>query len=86
MKKLKRDEVYDILNEERDYQDIKWGGSEHDTNHSISDFFLFMRKHMNDAENALYSSNAENAMDAIRKVTALGVALMESKGCPRRND
>lgn len=86
MKKLSRKEVYEILDDERDYQDKKWGGEVHDDAHSISDFLVLIRKHLTDAENALYSSNNKDAMDAIREVTAIGVAAMETKGCSKRKE
>jgi hypothetical protein len=86
MEPLNRKNVYKILDEERNYQDSVWGGSEHDKTHSTSDWFIFIRKHMVEAENALYDSNSEKAMDAIRKITALGVAAMEAIGCPKRKE
>ena len=45
-----------------------------------------MRIYLTKAENALYESSVEDAMDAVRKITAMGVAAMESKGCPKRKD
>jgi hypothetical protein len=85
MKPLNKEEVYEILKEEREYQDSHWGGSEHDKKHSVSDWLVFIRRHMVEAENALYNSNADDAMESIRKITALGMAAMEAKGCPKRN-
>lgn len=85
MGKLNRTEVYEIINDERDYQDQKWGGKSHDEKHSVSDWLIFIRKHLNDAENALYSSNACDAMNAIKKATALGIAAMENKGCSKND-
>lgn len=85
MKKLNREEVYELINEERKYQDKVWGGAEYDANRTISDWLMFIRKYINDAENAVFNFNTEEAMDAIRKITAIGVAAMESKGCPKRN-
>lgn len=84
MKPLKRTQVYEILDEEREYQDKKWGGKEHDEAHSVSDWLIFIRKHLNQAENAIYNSDAKSAMDAVRKITGIGVAAMEAKGSPRR--
>ena len=83
MKKLTRKEVYEILDDERDYQDNKWGGSKHDDQHSISDWLIYIRIYLTEAENALY--NGSDSMEAIRKITAMGVAAMEANGCPKRN-
>lgn len=84
MRKLDRQEVFSILNEERDYQDEKWGGAPHDSDHSVSDWLIYMRIYLTEAENAVYKSNPDDAMKAIRKITAMGIAAMESKGCKRR--
>jgi len=86
MKKLNRSQVYEILDNERDYQDSRKGGEEHDEQHSVSEWLILIRKHLNEAENAIYDSSNENAMAAIRKITAMGVAAMEAQGCPRRKE
>ena len=84
MKQLSRKEVYECIDGERKYQDSRWGGEIHDDEHSVSEWLIFIRKHLNDAENAIYYSSTEEAMNAIRKITAMGVAAMESIGCPKR--
>ena len=82
---LNRKKVYEIINEERDYQDQTYGGSVHDKEHSVSEWILFIRKHLNEAEDALYEYDEKKALDAVRKITALGVAAMEIHSPPRRN-
>jgi hypothetical protein len=77
--RLSREEVFNIINKEREHQEKKWG-IKHDDNHPISDWLIFMRKYLNEAENALYESNCDGVMTAIKKITLLGVAAMESKG------
>ena len=52
MKQLSRKEVYDAIDEERKYQDKVWGGKEFDENRSVSDWLMFIRRYLNDAENA----------------------------------
>lgn len=81
-----RQEVYNILDEERNYQDKKCGGSVHDKNHSVYDWLLIMRKYLNEAENAMYNGDSTEALNSVRKITALGVATMESHDTPSRKD
>jgi hypothetical protein len=83
---LSRQEIHKILDEERDYQDAKYGGSIHDNQHTVSEWILFIRKHLNEAEDALYENDEKRALGAVRKITALGVAAMEVHTPPRRND
>ena len=86
MKQLSRQQVYDLINEERHYQDEKWVGAPHDKEHYVSDWLIYIRIYLTKAENALYELSIEDAMDAVRKITAMGVAAMEANGCPKRKD
>lgn len=80
-----RDEVYAALDSERAYQDDKWGGRPHDDQEGIGNFLVYIRRYLRKAEDALTdASDNEQAMHAIRKVTALGVVAMEVHGAPRR--
>jgi len=85
MTKLNREEVYKIIDDERDHQDKKFGGCVHDNNNSISDWLIYIRIYLTDAENAVYKSNPDEAMEAVRKIVGMGVAAIEAKGCPKRN-
>jgi len=82
----KRQEVYEIINEEREYQDKVWGGPAHDIGHSLSDWVVYIRKYVNQAENALYTGDEKAILCAIRKITALGVAVMEINKTPKRSE
>lgn len=84
--KLKREEVYDIINEERKYQDNKWGGILHDESHSLSDWLTYIRKYLTDADNGLFINDEKKILSAIRKLTALGVVVMELHGVPKRSE
>ena len=81
---LTRKEVIEVVNEERNYQDKTWGGNIHDNKHTVPEWILIMRKHLNEAENALYNDNETEALDAVRKITATGIATMEIHTPPRR--
>lgn len=82
-----RTDVYAAIDSERDYQDKKWGGQPHDVAHSLGDWITYMQHHLNRATEALSTQTTEhNALAAVRKVTALGVACMEQIGAPIRRE
>ena len=71
-----RKNVYEVINDERDYQELRWG--EH-SNASIAEFLLYIEHHLNKAKNRIYE-DTNSSLDEIRKITALGVACMEQHG------
>lgn len=81
---MKREEVYELINGERDYQDKKWGGPEHDKRHSLGDFLLYMRYYLSEAEVCYGTDSYEYTADNVRKVAALAVAAMEQFETPPR--
>ena len=86
---MKRIEVYEILDGERQYQDLRWteGNRENgipDEEKSVAEWISYMEYHLNKAKNKVYHLNKEEALAEIRKVTALGVRAMEIHGCPKR--
>ena len=82
--KLSREEVFKLISEERDYQNDKWHITEQ-SEYSISEWLTMIRKYLNDAENGVFNEEPASAMEAIRKVTALGNAAIENIGCKSRN-
>lgn len=84
--KATRGEVFDAVDEERDYQDSRWtpetttsGGR-----HSIGEWVVFIDDYLRQVKTEL-SRNSEPqasamALDTMRKITALGVACMEQNG------
>jgi len=72
-----RDEVFDAINSERNYQDTRWPGHEHE----IASYLTYMQSYLNEAIN-IASKTA--ALDALRKVVTLGVKCMEEHGAPLR--
>jgi len=82
--KATRNQVFGVINGERAYQTDKWGPDE-DKKNPVAAFLTFMRYHMRRAEElASTMSDADAALDQIRKVTTLGVACMETHGAPAR--
>lgn len=83
---MTREEVYQVINEERDYQDIRWGGQEHDKHHAPHAFALFMQHYMTKAIAGFTKGDYwDEGMKELRKVVALGVACFEQHGVPRRH-
>lgn len=88
MSSATRNEVYDALNGEREYQ-RKWETeSESKGKHSLSEFFAYMEDYIDEAQHILAREPVQTgnpkAANILRKVTALGVAAMEQHGAPKR--
>lgn len=92
MPAMPRDQVYERINQERDYQEAcraacGWEPVGPETKPPES-FLLYMRQYLDQAEKACLWSASKSRQDvlaAIRKVTALGVACLELHGCPLRD-
>lgn len=76
---MTREEVYSLIDLERYYQDGKWGGPDHDKHHSIADWIIFMEIFLDKAKQNLRTGSRSDTIEQIMKVTALGVACMESE-------
>src|SRR5581483_9194442 len=61
---------------EREYQDQKWGGEEHDDRHSLMDWWSFMAEYH---KKALAANTPEERYKMLVKVTAIGLAMCESQ-------
>lgn len=83
-----RQDVYAAINRERAYQANRWGDDVPGCFHSVEEFVLYMEYHLGEAKRLLSIEHHEqarlNGLDAIRKVTALGVACMEQNGIVQR--
>lgn len=78
-----RSEVYNIIDTERDYQNKKWTD-----NHSVEEYLFYIEDYLNEARHLLSRNNSrivkENALEIVRKITALGVSCLEEHGCKKR--
>jgi len=74
---MNRQDVYKLIDGERDYQDKKWIRPESDVDHSIADWLIYMEEMLIRAKKELYFLKYDLALEFIRKLTALGVACME---------
>jgi len=78
--------VYEVIDSERDYQDKKWGIHPAST----GSYLVFMQDYLTEAMHQFTRQSGEiagwQALDTIRKVTALGVACMEQNGAYYREN
>lgn len=83
---MKREEVYNRINRERDYQDQFWGGTPHDEGHNLGDWLVYMQHYMDRAKIKYTTSfkTNEDTLHELRKVVALGIACFEQTGVPER--
>ena len=85
-----REEVYHILDGERDYQDRVWNESTTSTGgkHTVTEWLLFMQDYLDEARSYVSRhpepQGSNQAAHTVRKIAAMGVACMEQNGAPRR--
>lgn len=82
---LTRQEVYEVIDGERDYQDIRWTGT---GDHTVAEYILYMEYYLVEARRLISTQDdpkaSRDALDVLRKVTALGVVCMEENGAVKR--
>ncbi len=87
MSKATREEVYEAIDSERDYQ-RKWDTAESGGKHEVAAWILFMEHYLQQAREIESTAAAEDVREKvlgkIRCVVALGVACMEQHGAPHR--
>lgn len=82
----------DAIESELDYQRRRWGFRDDDGNfdyapHSVGEFILIMEQQLSLARAAWGDSSCDDqALEQLRKVTALGYQCFEQHGCPLRKD
>ena len=87
---LTREEVYKLIDGERDYQDSKWNEQTTTTggNHSATEWLAYMEDYIAEAKHALARGASQDstpvAMNIMRKVVAMGVCAMEQLGSTPR--
>lgn len=91
-----RDEVYEALDSERDYQDDRWGSTlsgdrpptdeQAPGSRSVDEFILYIVGYAHKLldEGATFA-DTKKKLDFVRKVGGLCVACMEQHGAPRRD-
>lgn len=85
-----RKEVYEAIDSERDYQDIRWNAETTTSGgfHSPAEWLVYMQDYLREAfSQASRRADPESrgmVMNTIRKITAMGVVCMEQNGAPKR--
>lgn len=89
--KLTREEVYEIIDTERDYQDNLWlnmDGSKH-MKHSPEEWLVYIDDYSNEAKHIMSRQCNDvavpQAMNIIRKIAAMAVCAIQQHGCEKRN-
>lgn len=80
---MERKDVFKAIISERGYQDIKWGGYDHDVMHNPSDYVIFIERVLSQLKDCIYEDE-RNAGEYFRKIAALCVAYGEVNGMPSR--
>ncbi len=81
--KMKREDVYKLIDGERDYQDRRWNRETtvSEGEHNPEAWIIYMQDYLQEATHILSREATQvaypRAMEIIRKVTAMGVAAME---------
>lgn len=87
--KITRENVYDVIDGERDYQDAQTGNAKRHEDQPVmtpGEMLLCMEECLQQARQAWYKPDGgAQCLPFIRKVTALGVQCMERHGAPRRH-
>jgi len=86
---MKRIEIYNRIDGERNYQDANWGTRREiegtpDEEKPVAEWVNYIEYHLSKAKERIYHLDTEGALHELRKVTALGVRAMEIHGCPER--
>jgi len=78
---MTREDVYKIIDGERDYQDVTWPGGGHRTGVDIT----LLHYYMHEADVALTRNSGDiPALHVIRKIAAIAVRCLEEHGAPPR--
>lgn len=72
---MTRQQVYDLIDKERDYQIERWTGEFDDSQWAINDWLVFIERYIKKARD--YTGFPVGQMNEIRKIAALAVAAME---------
>jgi len=83
---MKREEIYKIIDGEREYQEIRWVN---EPIHSPTEYLVFIEEYIKIGKTlATFEDDAvmkPKIMDVMRKIISLGVACAESHGLPERS-
>ena len=81
-----RNTVYEHIDTERDYQDVRWSAEITETGgkHSVTEWLIYMQDYIDEALHILSRAPepqaTEDATHIVRKITAMGIACLEYNG------
>ena len=78
VRETRRRTIFADIAAERALQDEKWGGPEHDQNHTVKDWANFIHEHAHKANSAATRGNIREARARLVAVAALAVASLET--------
>ncbi len=86
---MERKEVYNRIDTERDYQDLRWSprrekNNTPDEQKPPAEWLNYIEYHLSKAKEKVYMLEDENALAEVRKIAALAVRCLELHGCPER--
>lgn len=87
---MTREEVYKVIDSERDYQNRKWNPSTTTSNgrHSWEEWYMYIEDYVSEAKHLLSRLPKQDAdakaAEIMRKVAAMAVSSMEQLGAPPR--
>lgn len=86
---MERQDVYNKIDKERDYQDLRWSprrekNNTPDEQKPPAEWINYIEYHLGKAKEQVYMLEDEAALAEIRKVAALAVRCLELHGCPER--
>lgn len=70
--------VLDEVAAERERQDGKWGGAEHDDQHTVFDFCRYIRNYVGWADQMADMGSPDKARRRLIQISAMAVAAVES--------
>jgi len=81
---MNRNDVYKLIDGERDYQNNKPPRPKSDDKTSVAEWLIYIEKHLDLAKDNVYHLNETTALECIRKIAALSVACMENNNTSAR--
>ncbi len=80
-----RDQVYEAIDSERDYQDALGADRTDGFDHTVGEYLVMLDTYLRKAKDA-WTMNAGNkaALEEIRKIAGISVRCMEDHGAPFR--
>lgn len=80
---MTRQEVYQLIDGERDYQESRWERPRH--NHTATEYLVYINHYIQQAFARVSTEDGEEgALESLRKIAAIAVSAMEEHGAPAR--